>query len=141
MSETPNDFSENLLSVSEVADKLEINKYVLEFWITEFEEFGFEGNELFSEKEFRLASLIKRLIYEECFTLKGVKRRLSGYDLNSLTESIRENDDLSEEENSNEAEKSEKNAKWLQFSLDCQKNMDIIASDVDDILALIEPEL
>lgn len=67
--------------IGEVAEFLKVRTSVLRFWESEF---GFlkpgkssTGQRLYSKNEVELILQVKRLLYDEKFTIEGVKKRIS----------------------------------------------------------------
>ncbi len=67
-------------SISEVAELLSVKAHVLRYWETQFKMLrprkNRAGNRSYREKEVQLALRIKRLLYEEGFTIAGARRKL-----------------------------------------------------------------
>lgn len=67
--------------IGEVADVLQVRTSVLRFWESEFSflkpEKSTTGQRLYSKSEVELISQVKRLLYDEKFTIEGVKMRIS----------------------------------------------------------------
>ena len=67
--------------IGEVAHMAGVRTSVLRFWETEFEflspEKSTTGQRLYSKKEIDLVLLVRRLLYEEKFTIEGVKKKIS----------------------------------------------------------------
>lgn len=67
--------------IGEVAGILEVKTSVLRFWESEFDflkpEKSVTGQRLYSKNEVELILLVKRLLYDEKFTIEGVKKRIS----------------------------------------------------------------
>lgn len=76
---------DRLLKIGEAARLLEVEAYVLRFWETQFP--GLRPNHsqskhrLYSADDIERLRLIKRLLYEEGFTIEGARKRLK--ELNS----------------------------------------------------------
>ena len=138
MSDTKDYPSEKFLSLKEIAAKIKVNEYVVGFWIKEFSQFGFSDSENFSEKDLKLALLIKRLLYEECFTIKGVKRRLRGYAFENIDNTEQSKSEISDKTQNTDEEKKHILSK---FSLDCKKKLDIISSEIKDIIQMSESDV
>jgi len=68
------------LKIGEAARLLEVKPYVLRFWETEFPllrpNHTASKHRLYTVKDIEVLSLIKRLLYEERFTIDGARRRL-----------------------------------------------------------------
>ncbi|HXR34638.1 MAG TPA: MerR family transcriptional regulator [Candidatus Binataceae bacterium] len=69
-----------LLKIGEAARLLEVEAYVLRFWETQFP--GLRPNNsaskhrLYSAEDMERLRLIKRLLYEEGFTIEGARKRI-----------------------------------------------------------------
>jgi len=67
--------------IGEVALMAGVKTSVLRFWETEFEflqpEKSTKGQRLYSKKEVDLVLQVRRLLYDEKFTIEGVKKRIS----------------------------------------------------------------
>jgi len=67
--------------IGEVADVLQIRTSVLRFWESEFSflrpEKSTTGQRLYTKKEVELIFQVKRLLYDEKFTIEGVRKRIS----------------------------------------------------------------
>lgn len=72
--------AERPLKIGEAARLLEVKPYVLRFWETEFPllrpNHTASKHRLYTAKDIEVLSLIKRLLYEERFTIDGARRRL-----------------------------------------------------------------
>jgi len=68
------------LKIGEAARLLEVKPYVLRFWETEFPllrpNHTASKHRLYTVKDIEVLGLIKRLLYEERFTIDGARRRL-----------------------------------------------------------------
>lgn len=67
--------------IGDVAKLAEVKPSVLRFWETEFlflkPEKSTTGQRLYSKKEVDLVLLVRRLLYDDKFTIEGVKKRIS----------------------------------------------------------------
>lgn len=67
--------------IGEVALMAGVKTSVLRFWETEFEflrpEKSTKGQRLYSKNEVELVLQVRRLLYDEKFTIEGVKKRIS----------------------------------------------------------------
>jgi DNA-binding transcriptional MerR regulator len=67
--------------IGEVAQLIGAKTSVLRFWETEFNflkpEKSSKGQRLYTKKEVDLILEVKRLLYDEKFTIEGVKKRIS----------------------------------------------------------------
>lgn len=68
-------------SISEVCKLTDIKPHVLRYWETEFKALrpqkNSAGNRTYRVKDIKLIYLIKHLLYNECYTIKGAKRKLA----------------------------------------------------------------
>jgi DNA-binding transcriptional MerR regulator len=67
-------------SITEVAEMAQVKPHVLRYWETEFSllrpKKNRAGNRTYREKDVKLVLLIRKLLYEEGFTIKGARKRL-----------------------------------------------------------------
>ncbi len=67
-------------SITEVAEMAGVKPHVLRYWETEFPALrpkkNRAGNRTYRERDVKLVLLIRRLLYEEGFTIRGALRRL-----------------------------------------------------------------
>lgn len=67
--------------IGEVADVAQVRTSVLRFWETEFAflkpEKSNTGQRLYSKREVELVLEVRRLLYEEKFTIEGVKKKIT----------------------------------------------------------------
>ncbi len=67
-------------SISEVSQITGLKKYVLRYWETEFPELrpgkNRAGNRIYRLNDIRTIFLIKKLLYQDKYTIEGAKRRL-----------------------------------------------------------------
>lgn len=67
-------------SITEVADMAAVKPHVLRYWETEFASLrpkkNRAGNRTYREKDVKLVLLIRKLLYEEGFTIKGARKKL-----------------------------------------------------------------
>jgi DNA-binding transcriptional MerR regulator len=68
-------------SISEVCGLTGLEPHVLRYWETEFSQLrpkkNRAGNRAYRDKDIEVVKYIKRLLYEEQFTIPGAKKRLS----------------------------------------------------------------
>lgn len=68
--------------IGEVSDLTQTASYVLRFWETEFPTFkplkSRSGHRLYRKQDVETILEIKRLLYEEGFTIEGARRKLAG---------------------------------------------------------------
>ncbi|MCU0609765.1 MAG: MerR family transcriptional regulator [Chitinispirillaceae bacterium] len=68
-------------SISEVCSMTGLEPHVLRYWESEFPQLrpkkNRAGNRAYREKDIEMVQYIKRLLYEEKFTIPGAKKRLS----------------------------------------------------------------
>lgn len=71
---------ERPLKIGEAAEVLGVKPYVLRFWETEFPSLRpnhtASRHRLYTPKDIEALRLIKRLLYEEGFTIEGARRRI-----------------------------------------------------------------
>jgi DNA-binding transcriptional MerR regulator len=67
-------------SITEVAEMAQVKPHVLRYWETEFPALrpkkNRAGNRVYRERDVRLVLLIRRLLYDDGFTIKGARRKL-----------------------------------------------------------------
>ena len=67
-------------SITEVAEMAQVKPHVLRYWETEFPLLrprkNRAGNRTYQDKDVKLVLLIRKLLYEEGFTIKGARKRL-----------------------------------------------------------------
>ncbi|MBZ0269468.1 MerR family transcriptional regulator [bacterium] len=67
-------------SITEVAEMADVKPHVLRYWETEFSVLrpkkNRAGNRTYQEKDVKLVLQIRKLLYEEGFTIKGARKRL-----------------------------------------------------------------
>lgn len=67
-------------SISEVAEKTEVKPYVLRYWEQEFKELRPKktkgGRRIYTAKDINLIFIIKKLLYEDHYTIEGVREKL-----------------------------------------------------------------
>lgn len=64
---------------SEVCKIADIKPYVLSYWETEFSQLGqntVKGQKLYTQEDLNLVLKIKKLLYEDGFTISGAKKQL-----------------------------------------------------------------
>ncbi len=71
-------------SISEVAKMTDLEPYVLRFWEKEFSQLhprkNRAGNRIYQEKDIQTVKTIKKLLYDEGYTIEGAKNALKrGY--------------------------------------------------------------
>jgi DNA-binding transcriptional MerR regulator len=68
-------------SISEVCAMTELEPHVLRYWETEFPHLrpkkNSAGNRAYREKDISVIKFIKRLLYEEQYTIPGAKKKLT----------------------------------------------------------------
>ena len=68
-------------SISDVEEMTGVKSHVLRYWETEFPALkprkNSAGNRQYREKDIDLAILIKHLLYDELYTIKGARKKLS----------------------------------------------------------------
>jgi len=92
-------------SISEVSEITSLKKYVLRYWESEFKELkpgkNRAGNRIYTLEEIKTIFLLKKLLYQEKFTIEGAKNKLkslksSDSQLNLSFEDMRREDALLE---------------------------------------------
>ncbi len=92
-------------SISEVSQLTSLKAYVLRYWETEFAELrpkkNRAGNRTYNLDDIKLIFLIKRLLYEDKYTIAGARQRLRqlrriGEQMNLSFEQLRRDDLISE---------------------------------------------
>jgi DNA-binding transcriptional MerR regulator len=77
---TKSDATKLYYSISEVAELVNVKPHVLRYWETQFKMLrprkNRAGNRSYREREVQLALRIKRLLYDEGFTIAGARRKL-----------------------------------------------------------------
>lgn len=67
-------------SISEVSQITSLKQYVLRFWETEFAELkpakNRAGNRIYKLSDIKLIFLIKKLLYEDKYTIEGARQKL-----------------------------------------------------------------
>lgn len=86
-------------SIGEVSKLTGIEPYVLRYWEKEFEQLkpakNKAGNRTYTNRDIKIILTIKRLLYEEGYTIAGAKRVLENYDLDKdPTEIVIEGDKI-----------------------------------------------
>lgn len=88
-------------SIGEVSRIASLKPYVLRYWETEFAELrpakNRAGNRTYRLEDIKLIFLIKRLLYEEKYTIEGARQRLQqmrhvGEQMNLAFDQLRRND-------------------------------------------------
>ena len=81
-------------SISEVADDLDVPQHVLRFWETKFNQIKplkrGGGRRYYRPDDVLLLRGIRRLLYEDGYTIKGVQKVLKDKGLRSVVEAVRE---------------------------------------------------
>ncbi len=79
---------------SEVCKIADIKPYVLSYWETEFPKLGqnvVKGQKVYTQEELDLILRIKKLLYEEGFTISGAKKQLEKEEKQEFDETSLEN--------------------------------------------------
>lgn len=67
-------------SIGEVCEMLDLKSHVLRYWETQFPELSptknRAGNRVYQARELEMIALIRRLVYEERYTIEGARRRV-----------------------------------------------------------------
>jgi DNA-binding transcriptional MerR regulator len=81
-------------SISEVSKLTGLEQYILRYWETEFEQLkpgkNRAGNRIYTNKDIKLILQIKRLLREEKYTIEGAKKILSDINIDTLLNTINE---------------------------------------------------
>ena len=68
-------------SISEVSEITSLKPYVLRYWETEFDELrpskNRAGNRIYRLNDIKLIFLIKKLLYEDKYTIEGTRKKLT----------------------------------------------------------------
>ncbi len=68
-------------TISEVCDLTQLKQYVLRYWENEFDLLkpskNRSGNRIYTKEDIDNILLIKKLLYEEKYTIEGAKRKLA----------------------------------------------------------------
>ena len=71
-------------SISDVASLAKVKPYVLRYWETEFSMLKPKamrgGRRAYRERDIKLVMMIKKLLYEDRFTIEGARRKLQDMD-------------------------------------------------------------
>ncbi len=75
-------------SISDVASLAKVKPYVLRYWETEFSMLKPKalrgGRRAYRERDIKLVMLIKKLLYEDRFTIEGARKRILDMDRAAL---------------------------------------------------------
>lgn len=67
-------------SIGEVCDLVDLKPHVLRYWESQFPQLkpskNRAGNRVYQRKEIRLIVLVKRLLYEEKYTIEGARQKV-----------------------------------------------------------------
>ena len=67
-------------SISEVSEILDVKQHILRYWEGEFSKLrprkNRAGNRAYTERDIKIVMLIKKLLYEEKYTIEGAKKHL-----------------------------------------------------------------
>ncbi len=75
-------------SISEVADMIGVKAHILRYWEGEFPSLrprkNRAGNRAYTERDIKIVMRIKKLLYEEKFTIEGAKKHMksAGHEIN-----------------------------------------------------------
>ena len=76
-------------SIGEVCEMLDLKPHVLRYWETQFAELSptknRAGNRVYEADELELIALIKRLVHDERYTVRGARKRLEELDAEGST--------------------------------------------------------
>jgi DNA-binding transcriptional MerR regulator len=69
-----------LFKIGEVCEMMEVEPHTLRFWEKEFEDFNPQKNPMnqrvYRPRDIEIAYLIKKLLYQEGYTIEGARRQL-----------------------------------------------------------------
>jgi len=69
-----------LFKIGEVCEMMEVEPHTLRFWEKEFEDFNPQKNAMnqrvYRARDIEIAYLIKKLLYQEGYTIEGARRQL-----------------------------------------------------------------
>lgn len=69
-----------LFKIGEVCEMMEVEPHTLRFWEKEFEDFNPQKNPMnqrvYRTRDIEIAYLIKKLLYQEGYTIEGARRQL-----------------------------------------------------------------
>lgn len=81
--------------IGELAKTLEVEQFVIRFWEKEFEVSSFRsegGQRFYTEKDLTRFQAIKKLLYEEGFTIAGAKKQLNSTPPTKIATKIKSSD-------------------------------------------------
>lgn len=76
---------------AEICKIADIKPYVLSYWETEFTQLGqssSKGQKLYTQEDLDFILKIKKLLYEDGFTISGAKKQLEKEEIKNLPESV-----------------------------------------------------
>ena len=76
------EFKKNYYTISEVTKLVGVKDYVLRYWEGEFPALKpkkIRGRRLYTPQDIKLILYIKKLLYEEGFTIEGAKKKILSY--------------------------------------------------------------
>ena len=72
--------TKQVFKIGEVCEMMQVEPYVLRYWETEFEELQPEknpmGQRIYRPRDIEVIYLIKKLLYEEGYTIVGARKQL-----------------------------------------------------------------
>ena len=72
--------TKQIFKIGEVCEMMQVEPYVLRYWETEFEELQPEknpmGQRIYRPRDIEVIYLIKKLLYEEGYTIIGARKQL-----------------------------------------------------------------
>ena len=78
-------------TIGETAQLLNVKPYVLRYWETEFKKLNPQksetGQRTYRKKDLQVATAIKRLLYDEKYTIAGAIQKLEEFEKNGLEQS------------------------------------------------------
>ena len=79
-------------SISEVADMMGVKTHILRYWEGEFPVLrprkNRAGNRAYTERDIKIALQLKKLLYDEKYTIRGAKKRLKSDPQELVTDQI-----------------------------------------------------
>jgi DNA-binding transcriptional MerR regulator len=84
--------TKQIFKIGEVCEMMQVEPYVLRYWETEFEELQPEknpmGQRIYRPRDIEVIYLIKKLLYEEGYTIVGARKQLKK-ELTKITDASR----------------------------------------------------
>lgn len=105
MASEPKQIKKLYYSIGEVSKITELKPYVLRYWETEFKKLSppknRAGNRTYRQKDIDVILMIKDLLYNQKFTIKGARTQMNVSDV-ATDESVSQKSDSLEQERSSE---------------------------------------